>query len=340
MACFARSTGRVRAPFRVAGVLSIGSVAAGIVVLVWVMRDVLHTVFTFGDGAGAQSGILASVVWRTALRLHDPDSERSHARLRSAGPLIVLLALALWVGQLTLSWALIFVPSAFEGSSSATFGDRFVFAGKTVIGRAGNSPELSVTSGTWEAVHGVAGLSGVTLVSIGLAYVLPILGGVADKRSVAAHINALGPSVGEIKETVGRAGGGQIELHLIALVTQVSETAERHRTYPVLHYFHSNDRHAALAPAIAKLVLLLEDGLDAAPAADATVFEPLNRAIRNLLEAVAKMGLYDYATRIDSGELNDIGLHEGNGGNEVLPNRAWIDTYVRFDGWNTSDIAI
>jgi len=168
-------------------------------------------------------------------------TDASHARLRVVGPAIVLLVLMLWVLEMTLAWALIFVPEAFSDGSVAGFDDRLVFAAQTVLGRAGNSPALKVADGGWKMLHPLAGLTGVVLVSVGLAYVLPILASVAQKRSVAAFINGIGSSVDEMRE-LAAASGGQLPAvdalgpHLVTMANQITLVAERHRAYPVLHH--------------------------------------------------------------------------------------------------------
>ena len=231
------------------------------------------------------------------------------------------------------------MPTSFS-SSSATFGDRVAFAGRTIVGRAGNSPALDASSGSWEALHGVAGLSGVTMVSIGLAYVLPILAGVAHKRAVGVYVHSLGNSVDDMRR-LGRStpGGGQFELHLIALTPLIAAAAERHRSYPVLHYFHSTDRHAALAPAIAKIALLISDGLDVRDV-DQTVTGPLARSVHDLFGALSRMGLVDYAHRrgldVDAGHIGVEALEHSN---YQLPSPAWLEAYVTFDGWEWAEVA-
>jgi hypothetical protein len=303
----------------------------GVSLLMWTVADIFSTVLVIGDGAGRQSGRLADLMWKSALRFHDPQSRRSHRRLRCVGPLIVLVILVIWVGQIILSWALVFGPTAFV-NRDVSFGDRFVFAGRTVAGRGGNTPRLEASSGLWEVVHGMAGLSGVTIISIGLAYVLPVLRGVAEKRAVAVRINALGNSVSAMQEMVERApDGGDIDLHLLAITTAVAQTAEVQRAYPVLHYFHSSDVHAALAPAIARVSLLVGTGLPPAPKVDATVIEPLAAVVGGLLDGIAEMGLdeQDKQARASSERRSDDGARTPS-----LAEHSRLRAYVEFDGWS------
>jgi len=258
--------------------------------------------------------------------------------MRATGPLIVLLVLFTWVLELILGWALVFAGHGFESSEPLGFDDRLLFSARAIVGRSGNEPSLAVDGDGWELLYALAGMSGVLMVSVGLAYVLPILASVAHKRSIAARIHTLGDTVDDMRALGRTPGGSSFELHLVALVGEISLTAERHRSYPVLHYFHSRDPHAALAPAIAKMVVLLRGPLEEVDKVDLTVRLPLERAVANLLAALSSMGLSRYARvdgRIDHDSLDRIELDPSAGGEDRLdvPSLDWFEAYVRFDGW-------
>lgn len=319
-------------------VLEVLSICAGIAVLGFALFDIFMTVLIIGGGAGVQSGFLADRLWRIALRWHDYDSDLSHSLLRAVGPLVVLLILATWVIQLCLGWALIFLPRAFKSSENIDFLDRLTFAGKAIIGRSGNAPELETLDGFWTVVNSVAGTSGVIIVSVGLAYVLPILGAVAHNRSVAASVSTLGNTPDDLKSLMQDCRQDQFQLHLISLVAAISLSAERHRSYPVLHYFHSKDPHASLAPAIAKVAIFLKRDRQGDQAVDPAVARPLNRAILNLLEALGRMGLTRYAQDdplVEESDLSAIIIDPlAAPPNDGEPSDNWLKAYVRYDGWN------
>ena len=318
--------------------------AGGVVLIGWTLFDAFVTVFLIGGGAGPQSAFVADRLWRGALALHDDSSSRSHSLMRAAGPVILLVVLLAWVLGLVLGWALVFPVRAFEDGASLEFADRLLFAGLAIVGRTGNSPTLAVAGDGWELLNALAGLSGVFIVSVGLASVLPILASVAHKRSIAASVHTLGDSVADMRELGRTPGNSAFELHLVALVSTLALAAEQHRAYPVLHYFHSRDRHAALAPAVAKVSLLLRGDLDGIDKVDATVRRPLERSVSNLIAALSGMGLSRYAhdlADIDDAGLEPIGLDPTEDGaaydRPVAP--AWLEAYVRFDGWDWDEVA-
>lgn len=318
--------------------ISLLSIGAGVAIVSFAIVDVFMTVFMIGGGAGPQSALVADMQWRFALRFHKPESERSHFLLRAVGPLIVLAIVACWVIELCLGWALIFVPKAFEAPTDIEFSDRYVFAASAIIGRSANSPSLEVAGEGWEMLNSVAGTTGVIIVSVSLAYVLPVLAAVAHKRSIATTINTLGRSVDDMLKLSRTPGGSSFELYLVSLVAELSLCAERHRCYPVLHYFHSKDLHASLAPAVAKIVQLLQSDLSNTNSVDATVTTPLGHAISNLFEALGRMGLTDFVKRLDDKRLTHLEPIEmvsvSVSETEPTPSLDWAEAYVRFDGWN------
>ncbi|UWQ77062.1 hypothetical protein [Leisingera sp. M658] len=129
----------------------------------------------------------------------------------------------------------------------------------------------------------------------------------------------------------------QFQLQLVSLVAAISLTAERHRSYPVLHYFHSMDPHASLAPAIAKIAIFLQRHRQGAQEVDPAVARPLNRAILNLLEALGRMGLTRYANDergIDEEVFSEIVIDPlASSPNDREPSEAWLKAYVKYDGW-------
>lgn len=319
-------------------ILTIISICLGVALLLFTWFDLFMTVFMIGGGAGPQSRLVADRSWRLALRLHSPGSDTSHSFMRAVGPTIVLLALATWVLELIIGWALIFGAEIFMEPWKVSIGDRLIFAGKSIVGRSGNSPALKVDQGMWEAIQSFAGLSGVVIVSVGLAYVLPILASVAHKRSIAATMHSLGDGVDDMVDLAKTGDGGSISDQLIAMIPGIALCAERHRSYPVLHYFHSQDPHAALAPAIAKIALLLKSDLSDVPTIDRTVSKPLAHAIHNLIDAFSGLGLKRYALQedtIDKDKLGELNINPRTPPpDNRMPETEWLKAYVQFDGWD------
>gem|GEM_PF-3600448 len=241
----------------------------------WTVVDLFGTVFMIAGGASTQTHWIASSLWRAAIAVQNSSSQRSHSLLRAAGPLIVLLAQTIWLLELMLGWALVFVPDASNESGEVDFSDRHVFSASSLVGRGGNTHPLSIVEGIWEVIHIVASATGATLVTVGLTCLLPVLSGVAQRRSVAAAVHMLGSDVDAMRRLAPTQGNGSFELHLISLVPAITTLAEINATNPVLHYIQSKDRHAALAPSLSILVDFLRDREDVNQKVNANVTEPL-----------------------------------------------------------------
>lgn len=322
---------------------SVVSLVAGLALLVVVLSDLFATVFLLGGGGGRQTSFVATRMWQGALWIHERRSEGSHSRLRAAGPLILLSGILLWIVELTLAWALIHVPEAFDTAEPIAFHDRLVFAAGKVVGRGRNEVELLASDGVWDALGSVAGATGVVIISMTLAYVLPVLDAVTQKRSAASHMHTLGNSVAAMRDMVARSeGGGEIAWHLETLTVMIVGIAERHRAYPVLHYFHSRDPHAALALGVARVTGLVRGGLPGASSVDATVLWPLARALHDLLGAVQSMGLGEFADshpELDQQRLHEVGIEPLSEPVHEPPSREWIKAYVLYDGWDWQLVA-
>jgi hypothetical protein len=89
-------------------------------------------------------------------------------------------------------------------------------------------------------------------VTIAVSYILSILGAVSNKRSFASSVTGFGER-GEAFVQTGWNGEDfhQLDLPLNALAADINELAEQHKSYPILHYYHSEEETDASAMAVA-----------------------------------------------------------------------------------------
>ena len=99
----------------------------------------------------------------------------------------------------------------------------------------------------WQFLTVIASGSGFFLFGLALAYLVPVVQADTQKRQTAITCWCLGHDPGDM---IVRAWNGvdssALSPHLISLIPMLSQLGENHLTYPVLHYFHSNKRSAAL----------------------------------------------------------------------------------------------
>lgn len=224
----------------------------GIVVLVTGIVDIVWTTLWVDGGSGPVSGRLTTGIWK-GLRAATGDRNRA---LSLAGPLILMLTLATWIGLIWLGWTIIFASDPYAVVNSRTGGPadwwgRFYYVAYTMF-TDGNGDYTPVYGGNvWEVASAFTTASGMAFVTLGVSYVLTVLGAVADKRSFASTVTGLG----DRSEAFLRTGwNGEdfrgLELTVESLAADLSTLAEQHKSYPILHYYHSEQASRASAVAV------------------------------------------------------------------------------------------
>jgi hypothetical protein len=241
--------------------VSVLMVLLGFALIAAALWDATSTIVSV-EGGGPLTSKIAQGIWRTLGRVaHDP-----HSTLQSkVGELVSLLVIALWILLLWAGWTLIFLSrhGAVVDTNSgdpASVVDTIYFAGFGLFTLGVG--DFRPAPGFFQIATALSSLSGLFLVTVGISYLLSLTNAVADRRGVAAVISGLGQSGDEIVRTSwnGRDFAG-LEHQLSTLASSVAHLAEQHLAKPVLHYFHSPNRHTALEPSVVSLyeaVLLLQ----------------------------------------------------------------------------------
>lgn len=240
--------------------------ATGALILVVVMFDIVWTTISASGGAGPVTSRWTHRLWALARRLR--GTAQAHRNLRWAGIGIVVLSILTWFLLLWVAWSLIFlgdggaVVSADTGRPADLL-DRIYFAGYTLTTLGNGS--LTPGDGLWQMLTVVASFNGISVLTLGVTYLVPVISAVTGRRRMALHVSGLGTSPVDIV-LAGRDGGDweALERHLAALTPEFGRLGQQHLAYPVLHYFHDLERDAAIAVAVAVLdetLTLLEHGV-------------------------------------------------------------------------------
>jgi hypothetical protein len=220
------------------------------------------------------------------------------------GEAIALLVLGMWLVLLWLGWSIIFAsdPDAVllaDTDDPAGLVDRVYFAGFSLFTLGVG--DVHGGSGWWRLSADLAALNGLFLVTVAVSYVLSVTSAVADRRGTAAIVSGLGLTGRQI--VLGTWDGQRLsglEAQLAQLAPQLARIAEQHLAKPVLHFFHSAERHTALEPSIVALhdaLLLLEYGI-------AEHVRPSLAALRSTDAAVERIfQVYGYIFRARTHEL-------------------------------------
>lgn len=127
-----------------------------------------------------------------------------------------------------------------------------------------------------------------------IAWILPVVAAVVQKRALASKISALGGTPQDIVLTswTGR-DLGDLNLHLLPIINELTVLAQRHLAYPVIHYFHTTAQRTAIGARLAALdeaLTLIDaaglDDVERGTGLDVSVTGPLRQAISDYLSTL------------------------------------------------------
>lgn len=269
-------------------------------------------------GAGPITKGIGRGLWSLGIRIHRSREGGAHGLLTLAGPLLLITALLTWVAGLWGGWLLVFSAEPATVLTSltkepASFVERVYYVG-FVLFTLGTGDYVPA-AGAWQVLSNLASLSGLVVVTLSITYVLPVVSAVVAKRQLAGSIHSLGRRPEELVQRCwDGAGFGGLDQHLPALASALETHSQRHLAYPVLHYFHSDDRHTALGPALAVLddgLLLLSHGVapDVRPAP--AVLAPARSTVESFLGTLHESFIRGASSPPPSphlGSLRDAGI--------------------------------
>lgn len=270
--------------------MRVAPAAVGLLLLVAVSVDLLWTTLWIGGGAGPLTTRLSRGTWRLFNR-----ATRSDDALSIAGPAILVLTLAAWLGGLWAGWTLVFVggePSllATRDYTPAAWPDQGYFVAYAMF-TMGNG-DFAPASSAWQVATSVTTGSGMLLVTLSITYVLSVLRAVTQARSFASGVSGLGDQGTEhlrLAWDEGEEDFEDLERQLSRLAAQLDTVTEQHLAYPILHYYHSRRPRASTPRAVASLddvLLVLETGVPAAHRGNAALRHTLESSIENYLEVL------------------------------------------------------
>lgn len=217
-------------------------------------------------GGGPLTGRGMRVVWRGIIALHARSD--AHRLLSFAGSLMLALSVVVWMGLLWLGCFVIFSARrdavvASRDRRPITVEERAYFTGATLF-TFGNA-EYVPNGPRWRFATVMTGAIGLGTATLAITYLMQVLSSVVLKRTLGAYVSDAGGTPAAI---IGRSWTGEnfdgLELFLAQLTTMLHSVTEQHLAYPVLHYFHSEQRRTAAAiriPSLYELTLILAEGV-------------------------------------------------------------------------------
>ena len=227
----------------------------GVLIVAFTLREIFQDLFRPG-GAGTLSDFIARSVYRIF--------RRRPAQLPVAGPLALVLIIFCWVLLIGVGFALIYwdsfpdqVQAASEKSPHAEHGFwpalYFSFEALTTLGLGDLAP-----TATWlRLVLTLEALIGFSIVTASVSSIVLLYPALARMRTLARRTWTLAEAE---RRTEVLVVSGDAEMLLGALALEVIQTRVDLIHFPLLYYFHSDNRAASLRGAIPHLVRFAEQG--------------------------------------------------------------------------------
>ncbi len=269
--------------------LNTAFLVVGVVLLLAVIVDILWTTLWVDGGSGPISARLAAWTWR-GLRVASRDDSRL---LSLAGPLILVGTLAAWIALIWVGWTFLFASDETALVSTHT-GDpadwtgRFYYVAYTMF--TNGNGDYTPTAGRWELASSFTTATGMAFVTLGVSYVLTVLGAVSEKRSFASDVTGIGERSEAFVGTAWNDGDFDgLDLPLESMASQLSLLADQHKAYPILHYYHSEraDRASAMAvPILDESLTLLRHGVEEGSGPEPILIADARSSIDSYLETL------------------------------------------------------
>ncbi len=261
----------------------------GVALLVVTVTDLLWTTLWVEGGAGPLTTRVMSWTWRTTRTV----GGRRPRVLTLAGPLTLLLGLAVWIGLLWAGWTLVFAGAENSLIDTRDTGpiswiERLYFVGYSLF-TMGNG-DFTPKDGIWQIVTALTTATGMLFITLIVSYVISVLEAVTQKRAFASNVSGLGQRGETIVRTAwnGETFRG-LELPLNSFTGDINELATKHKAYPILHYFYSDQRTYATVLSIVALdeaLTLLRFGVPESERPSKAVLENARSSVGNYIELV------------------------------------------------------
>jgi len=329
-------------------------VTIGALLVLAVLYDLAATTISLSAVRGPVSTRVSAAVGALSIRL---GRGRLRVLQRATGPALLVGILVGWLVTLALGWSLVFSADGAlqstaepEQRSAVRWRDAAFFVFGRLVGTG--SSNLEPDEAVWSTAVALLTLSGVILLTLVIAWILPVVGSVVAKRALASKLSALGGTPQDIvlQSWTGR-DLGDLNLHLLPVIDQLALLAQRHLAYPVIHHFHSTAERTAVAARIAALdealTLVQAGGLDERDretGLDVSVTRALRQAISDYLSTLEYVFIApadDVPPPPSSDRLVEAGIVDADRIAAALPplleeleaRRLLLHGYVRHDGW-------
>ena len=235
----------------------VGVFSAGLAIVLVVGLDLISATLSGGGRFGLYSGPACRATWRLLRRSAQAVPPIKDPLLNSAGPLMLVLVLTLWVALPTLGFALMILPGldgdfvAGGGKPIPVMSRHFLTAlyisgfGFTTLGVGPFVPQSNV-SRLLLVTQAAAGFATFTLA---ITYLLSALSALRRRNAFARQVHHLTGGTNDslrLLEAIGHDAHLRRQV-LLELGRGLHDVHESHLAYPVLHYLRHHEPHFSMS---------------------------------------------------------------------------------------------
>lgn len=261
----------------------------GLLLIVWVFRDILFTTYSM-EGGGEMTDFFLKKTWQFFLWISGNKGE--HKLLNLAGMFMMISLIFLWGMGLWLGVFLLFAsdPDSVlhaDTLSTTQLWEKLYFSGYvlTTMGLGDYVPN----NASWGLISAFFSFFGLVFITLMVSYALPVLSNIVAKKQLSLFVQHLGATPVELLLHFW-SGKNFSSLKDISkeLQQKILLIAKSHKAYPILHYFHSNQKQESLVITFCLIdeALTILEGNVSPEQWDEKEVLPLRKAIDNYLETM------------------------------------------------------
>jgi len=223
------------------------------VIIIVTIYDTVYTVLSH-NGAGPITSFWTKYAWKLVLwcryRLNWT------LPIKIGGPVILLLIIAVWYGLMNLSWFIMFYNGDYsiKGDTQGAVGvlDVLYYLGSTftTLGMGDVVP----SGFPWTLITTSGALVVTVLTSLGIAYLIPVVSAVIDRRAMISAMELIGKTPADILQAAWTGSdSGMLDGEVLNVSGNLIKESYRNYVYPVLGFFYFGNYHSSLNQTVLNL---------------------------------------------------------------------------------------
>ncbi|MFZ0488953.1 MAG: potassium channel family protein [Salegentibacter sp.] len=323
----------------------------GALLYLGIVVDILQTTLSL-QGGGWLTSHISRWIWTIFLKF---SGHNGKARiLEHAGYILLVIIVTVWVFFLWLSFLLMLTSSPdsiVNGTTRlpADVWEKLYFAGYTIstLGMG----DFVETADAWRILSTIYSFTGLILLTMSVTYFIPALSAVINQRKLAIMIRSLGKDPQDI---ILNTWDGKNFDDFFAKSSSLAEDlimyGQRHRAYPVIHYFHQTEKETNIMLQLARLneaLQILKNCLPKEMKPRDQELASLEVAFKNYVKIITGVVKYKplqvSVPEVKLDELRKKGFIDtnhkcGEMAEELRHTREVLHSMVVRDGWKWEDI--